>query len=110
MIWRRHMNLDLSDEQRTLRGFIDEFARDKLAPGALERAHSTDFPRDVARLLAKQGLLGLTVPVEKGGQGGTLMDAVIAIQTVAASCPKSADVVQAGNFGPVRTFAEYAEP
>jgi len=36
------------------------------------------------------------------------MDAVIAIEAVASSCPKSADVVQAGNFGAVRTFAEYA--
>ena len=42
--------------------------------------------------------------------GGTLMDAVIAIQEVALVCPKSADIVQAGNFGPIRTFAEYATP
>ena len=39
--------------------------------------------------------------------GGTLMDAVIAIEQVAAVCPRSADVVQFGNFGPIRTFAEY---
>jgi alkylation response protein AidB-like acyl-CoA dehydrogenase len=36
------------------------------------------------------------------------MDAVIAIQEIALACPKSADIVQAGNFGPIRTFAEYA--
>ncbi len=36
------------------------------------------------------------------------MDAVLAIQAVADVCPRSADVVQAGNFGPLRTFAEYA--
>ena len=35
------------------------------------------------------------------------MDAVIAIEQVAAVCPRSADVVQAGNFGPIRVFAEY---
>src|SRR5690606_20794096 len=43
-----------------------------------------------------------------GGHGGTLMHAVLAIQQVALSCPKSADIVQAGNFGPIRTFVEYA--
>ena len=47
------------------------------------------------------------MPEADGGQGGTLMDAVIAIETVASVCPKSADVVQAGNFGPVRVLAEY---
>ena len=36
------------------------------------------------------------------------MDAVIVIQEVALHCPKSADVVQAGNFGAIRTFVEYA--
>src|SRR3546814_4925222 len=36
------------------------------------------------------------------------MHAVLAIQRVALSCPKSADIIQAGNFGPIRTFVEYA--
>ena len=36
------------------------------------------------------------------------MDAVIAIETVASICPRSADVVQSGNFGAIRTFGEYA--
>ncbi len=62
----------------------------------------------VAQLMAKQGLLGIALPESDGGQGGTLTDAVIAIEQVAAVCPRSADVVQFGNFGPVRTFAEYA--
>ena len=47
-------------------------------------------------------------PEADGGQGGTLMHAVLAIQEVALACPKSADIVQAGNFGPIRTFVEYA--
>ena len=52
--------------------------------------------------------MGISLPQSEGGQGGTLMDAVIAIMEVAAVCPRSADVVQFGNFGPIRTFAEYA--
>jgi alkylation response protein AidB-like acyl-CoA dehydrogenase len=35
------------------------------------------------------------------------MDAVIAIETIASVCPRSADVVQAGNFGAIRVLAEY---
>jgi alkylation response protein AidB-like acyl-CoA dehydrogenase len=50
------------------------------------------------------------MPEADGGQGGTLMDAVIAIETIASVCPRSADVVQAGNFGPVRVLAEYGSP
>jgi alkylation response protein AidB-like acyl-CoA dehydrogenase len=87
---------------------IRAFARDRLAAGALERAHAHGYPWEVAELLAQQGLLGLTVPEEDGGQGATLLDAVLAIQEIGLVCPKSADVVQAGNFGALRTFAEYA--
>ena len=57
--------------------------------------------------MSRQGLMGITIPEADGGQGGSLMDAVIAIEQTAAVCPRSADVVQFGNFGPIRTFAEY---
>lgn len=102
------MDFRLTDDQAAFRDSVEAFARDKLAPGALERAHSAEYPWDVAKALAAQGLLGLTIPEDKGGQGASLLDAVIAIQAVATACPRSADVVQAGNFGAVRTFAEYA--
>jgi alkylation response protein AidB-like acyl-CoA dehydrogenase len=102
------VTVTLAEEQIDLRRSVEAFARDALAPDALARAHSPEYPWDVAKRLAEMGLLGITVPQEKGGQGGTLLDAVIAIQAVASACPRSADVVQAGNFGPLRTLAEYA--
>ncbi|HEX4411571.1 MAG TPA: acyl-CoA dehydrogenase [Xanthobacteraceae bacterium] len=101
------MNFDFSDEQKQFAETVRRFAREHLAPGALNRAHEPRFPFDVAKLMAKQGLMGITLSAEEGGQGGTLTDAVIAIMEVAAECPRSADVVQFGNFGPIRTFAEY---
>jgi alkylation response protein AidB-like acyl-CoA dehydrogenase len=102
------MDFELTAEQEAFRDSVRGFAQRHLAAGALERAHTPGFPWDVARLMAEQGLLGITLPEADGGEGGTLMDAVIAIEEVAAVCPRSADVVQAGNFGPLRTFAEYA--
>ena len=101
------MDFELTPEQRTFQDSVLRFARERLADGALERAHAVDYPWDVARDMAQIGLLGITIPEADGGQGGTLMDAVIAIQAIASVCPRSADVVQAGNFGPVRVFAEY---
>jgi alkylation response protein AidB-like acyl-CoA dehydrogenase len=102
------MNFELTEEQTMFRDAVAAFAQRHLAAGALARAHSDDYPWEVARLMAEQGLIGITVPQEKGGIGGTLMDAVLAIETVAAACPRSADVVQAGNFGAIRTFAQFA--
>lgn len=102
------MDFELDDAQQAFADAVRRFARDKLADGALARAHAAQFPWDAARLVAEQGLMGIAFPEADGGQGGTLMHAVLAIQEVALVCPKSADIVQAGNFGPIRTFVEYA--
>lgn len=104
------MQFALSQEHVALAESVRRFAQAELASGALERAHSNEFPWNVARQLAEMGMLGITMREEDGGLGGSLMDAVITIQELAMVCPKSADVVQAGNFGPIRTFAEYATP
>ena len=101
------MDFRLTPEQEEFRSAVRRFAEKHLAAGALERAHAAEYPWDVAKLMAKQGLLGITIPEAGGGQGGTLLDAVLAIETVASVCPRSADVVQAGNFGPIRVLAEY---
>jgi alkylation response protein AidB-like acyl-CoA dehydrogenase len=102
------MDFELAPEQKAFAEAVRGFARAHLAEGALRRAHEPRYPREVAERLAKQGLLGITIREEDGGVGGTLMDAVVAIEQTALVCPKSADVVQAGNFGAIRTLAEYA--
>src|SRR3546814_14750856 len=89
------MDFNLSEEYQAFSDSVARFAQDKLAPGALDRAHSSQYPWETAQLLAEQGLLGIVFPEEDGGQGGSLMHAVLAIQQVALACPKSADIVQA---------------
>ena len=101
------MNFQLTPEQETFRDAVRGFAERHLLQGALARAQEPQHPWDVAKLMAEQGLLGITISEKDGGLGGTLMDAVIAIETVAQVCPRSADVVQAGNFGAIRVLAEY---
>lgn len=102
------MDFVFTSEQQALADSVGGFARQHLAGGALARAHQPQYPWEVAKQLSGQGLLGLLLPEEDGGAGGSLMDAVIVIQELAMVCPKSADIVQAGNFGAIRTFAEYA--
>lgn len=104
------MNFTFTPEQDAFRDAVRRFAEKHLAAGRVARAHDPAHPFDVAKLMAAQGLLGITMPELDGGQAGTLMDAVIAIETVASVCPRSADVIQAGNFGPVRVLAEYGTP
>jgi alkylation response protein AidB-like acyl-CoA dehydrogenase len=104
------VDFQLSADERAFAESVRRFARGELAAGALERAHSPKYPWETAQKIARQGLMGIAFPESEGGAGGTLMDSVIAIEEVALACPRSADIVQAGNFGPIRTFVEYATP
>jgi alkylation response protein AidB-like acyl-CoA dehydrogenase len=104
------MEFDLTAEQEAFCASVRKFARRELAQGALQRAHSSDYPWDVAAQLAELGLIGITVDEADGGGGGTLMDAVLAIEQIATVCPRSADVVQAGNFGALRVLAQFGTP
>jgi len=101
------MDFRLTPEQQQFRESVLRFSKKELEKNALQRAHAPEYPFDVAKLMAKQGLLGITIAEADGGQGGSLMDAVLAIEAVASVCPRSADVIQAGNFGPIRVLAEY---
>ena len=102
------MDFNLTEEQIAFQNSVRSLADKYLKEGNLRRAHNPLFPKDIAKLFSKNGLMGITLPEKDGGQGGKLMDAVLAIEQVALICPRSADVIQAGSFGPIRTFAEYA--
>ncbi|WP_269391691.1 acyl-CoA dehydrogenase family protein [Hoeflea alexandrii] len=104
------MNFLLSHEQQVFSDSIRRFAEKELAPGAASRAALPGYPTDVARQLSALGLLGITFDEADGGSGGSLLDSILALQTIAEICPRSGDIVQAGNFGPIRAFYEYATP
>jgi alkylation response protein AidB-like acyl-CoA dehydrogenase len=101
------MDFSLTEDQRLFSDSVKGFAERHLADGALARAHAGTFPWDIAKLMAEHGLLGITIAEADGGQGGDLMDAIIATERIAALCPRSADVLQFGSFGPIRVLAEY---
>ena len=98
----------LTESQQMFRDSVSRFAQKELADGAVQRARDGTFPADVVQQIVDAGLIGILIPESDGGHGGELIDAILAIQEVAHVCPRSADVVQAGNFGAIRTFAEYA--
>ncbi|HJQ63072.1 MAG TPA: acyl-CoA dehydrogenase family protein [Burkholderiales bacterium] len=102
------MDFTLSAEQVAFQESVRAFAKRELEADALKRAHAEAYPREIAAKMASAGLLGITIPEADGGQGGTLMDAVLAIEQVALACPRSADLIQEGNFGAIRVLARFA--
>jgi butyryl-CoA dehydrogenase len=94
---------DLTLEQLQLRKVAADVAREVYAPRAAEwELDRVRLPRDEVRRLAELGFLGIALPEEYGGQGGTLMDALIVIEELAKECRPAAFQVFEANVGPIR--------
>jgi alkylation response protein AidB-like acyl-CoA dehydrogenase len=58
----------LTDEQREFRDHLREVVLAEVRPRVREIDERDEYPRDLHVLLAREGLLGLAVPVEHGGR------------------------------------------
>lgn len=97
--------LNLTPEQLQLRQVAAEVAREVYAPVAAQwDAERTALPHDEVKRLADLGFLGITTPEEYGGQGGTLLDALIVIEELAKECRPAAFQVFEANVGPIRVI------
>jgi alkylation response protein AidB-like acyl-CoA dehydrogenase len=61
--------------------------------------------RDILEKLAASGLAGIAMPVSDGGQGGLLLDAVLALEAMTELSPVGGDCVAALNFGAIQQLA-----
>ncbi len=62
------LDFDFSDEQELFRRTVREFVKKEVAPKVREYERKRQFPWDVYRKLGSNGLLGLRLPKEYGGQ------------------------------------------
>ncbi|MGJ9422453.1 acyl-CoA dehydrogenase family protein [Aeromicrobium sp. CF3.5] len=98
------MDFDLNPEQTALVDSVSKLAEREFGARAYQR---TEFAWDSLKTLAEHDLTGLTLPVEVGGQGASLLDAVLVMMAITKVCPHSADAFQASNFGAIRQVAKF---
>jgi alkylation response protein AidB-like acyl-CoA dehydrogenase len=98
------MDLALTPEQAALVESATSLARREFAPTAFTHE---GFAWASLRALARAGFTGLTLPESDGGQGATLLDAVLVMQAITKVCPHSGDAVQASNFGAIRQISRF---
>jgi len=101
------MDFQFSDEQKMFQESVRRLSLKHFAPKAFtwETGSGGSYPWENAKILAENGLMGMRLPEEEGGQGATLMDCVIAIMEITKVCPHTGDVFQAGNFGAIQQVA-----
>ncbi len=77
------MHFDLTDEQVSFRDTAERFAREKLAPGYMDRSSVHTLDHDLVREMGSLGLLGPDIPEEFGGMGESALTAGLVTEQIA---------------------------
>ncbi len=72
------MDFELTDNEDLFQRTVREFCDKKLIPRSREIDTKEEIPQDVLDGMAELGLLGITIPEEYGGPGGSMMMATLA--------------------------------
>lgn len=71
---------ELDEDHTMLRDSIRDFARNVVAPGAMERDIKGEFPADIVRQLGEMGYQGICVPEQYGGAGMDSLASAIVVE------------------------------
>lgn len=80
------MNFDLTQEQQMIRKTIREFADEVVAPGAIMRDKTKEFPKEIFKQLADMGMMGLPFAEEYGGAGADTVSFAIVTEELSRAC------------------------
>src|SRR5579871_73964 len=87
----------LSEEEALFQSSVRRFARERLAPHVRAMDEAGVFRKDLLAELFDLGLMGIEVPEEFGGQGGTFFQSILAIEELARVDPSAAVIVDVQN-------------
>lgn len=82
-----YSSFGLNDEQLAIRDMAMTFAREKIAPYALQWDKEKFFPVDTLREAARLGMSAITVREENGGAGLGRFEAALIFEALATGCP-----------------------
>ena len=101
------MTIDgLTPDQRALRDRAREVAREAAAQAA-ETDRSGQYPWPMIRRMTEAGFMGLTIPRDWGGPGGSVLDAALVVEEFAKACAVCGRVAVEANMGAVGAIMAY---
>ena len=92
-------HIETDDEEAMILQMVRELVAEKVAPRAAEIDESGEFPNDIKTLFAQNDLLGIPIPVEYGGLGGTFLTYVKVVEEIAKACASSSLIVAVQELG-----------
>ncbi len=87
------------DDEALMLAAVRELVTERVAPRAAEIDERGEFPMDLKNLFAENDLLGIPIPAEYGGLGGTFLTYVKVVEEIAKACASSSLIVAVQELG-----------
>ncbi len=90
---------DASEEEAMILDMVRQLVKERVEPRAAEIDANGEFAWDMKALFAENDLLGIPVPAEYGGLGGSFVTYVKVVEEVAKACASSALLIAVQELG-----------
>lgn len=87
----------LSEDETLLRDTVRQFAEEQIAPLVRRMDEDQQMDASLLRQLFELGLMGIAIPEEYGGSGGTFFEAALAVEMISAVDPAVGVLVDVQN-------------
>src|ERR1700760_3516664 len=87
----------LTEDERMFQATVRKFAREEIRPYVREMDEAGVFRKDIIRQFFEMGLMGIEIPEEYGGQGGSFFQAILAVEELSAVDPSAGVIVDVQN-------------
>src|SRR3954451_5397832 len=87
----------LNEEEKLFQSTVRRFAREQIRPYVREMDEACVFRPEIIRQFFEMGLMGIEIPEEFGGQGGTFFQSILAVEELSAVDPSAGVIVDVQN-------------
>ena len=98
----------LSEDERMFQDSVRDFSRDRIAPLVRQMDESQVFDSGLLKQLFELGLMGIEIPEEYGGAGGTFFEAILAVEAISSIDPAVGVLVDVQNTLCVNALVRWA--
>jgi len=98
----------LSEEELLFQASVRKFANEQIRPYVREMDDAGVFRKEILRRFFEMGLMGIEIPEEYGGQGGTFFQAILAVEELSAVDPAAGVIVDVQNTLVINALMRWA--
>ncbi|HEV2953617.1 MAG TPA: acyl-CoA dehydrogenase family protein, partial [Candidatus Dormibacteraeota bacterium] len=93
------MDFGFTPEQLEIRTMLRRLVTERIAPRAAEIDRNSEYPSDLERLLAENGVLAIPVPQQYGGVSGSAVTTCMAVEELAKACATTSLILSVQALG-----------